>query len=741
MLFALLDHLLHCADPDAAQGAQTEPEPLPLDGKVSPRLIDIGRIDRNVLFLHIDNVFCDLFDLVNTIIEDACQELFRVILFQIGRLIRDDRIGGGVRFVECIGGKALHLRKQLGAYFGRDPARGAAGNIAAFVKIAVNELVLLRHQFRAVLFGHGAAHEVCLSERVSRKVLEDLHDLLLIDDDTVSLFQNGFQERRKIGDLLRLGTVFQIGRNEIHGSGTIERDPRDQIFKAVGLKLFHKALHAALFKLEHRIGIPFADELIGALIVAFLSECDLFARVLFDIIERLFDIGKGRERQEVHFEHSDGLHFLHVELRGNIFAVSGKRHVVGDFFAADDNARGMHTGLARHAFKFQAHVNDALQRLVGLIDLNKFGIAFPLLVGKFFERFVMLILIALRFGDLFPTAFNIQSEQFADRGLPVHQFSNAIGIRIRDAHDAPDVFDDRSRCKRAECDDLRHIFRMIAAADIFDCLSAPLGTEIHVEVRHGNTVGIEEPLEEKIVSERIDVGDADRIGDNASDAGTTPRPHRDPVHARPVYVVPHDQEIVRKSHLDDDAQLIFGALHDLVRHGIVTFGKPLHRQPAQKFGRGRAVVRRVERDQRLIIDGRAVLLQIEGRVRVGDLVGNDTRIGNGFGKIGEECSHFIARFHVEFVRLHLHARRVVKRALGLNAHEDILHFPVFLVEVMHVVGRDEPDLRLPRQTDKKRQDLFLFGDPVILNLDIEILAECRFHVEREFFRFLVLPRH
>ena len=188
---ALLDDLLHRRDAHAAQRTQPEAQPVPLHGEVGARLVDVGRVDGDVLLLHVDDVFGDLVDLVDAVIEDARKELLGIVLFEERRLIGDDGIRRRVRLVEGVGGEALHLREELGAHLGRDAARGAARDVPPFVEVAVDELVLLRHQLGAVFLCHGAAHEVCLSQRVPRKVLEDLHDLLLIDDDAVRLFKDG----------------------------------------------------------------------------------------------------------------------------------------------------------------------------------------------------------------------------------------------------------------------------------------------------------------------------------------------------------------------------------------------------------------------------------------------------------------------------------------------------------------------------------------------------------------------
>ena len=592
-----------------------------------------------------------------------------------------------------------------------------------------------------MLFRHRTAHEVCLSQRVARKILEDLHDLLLVDDDAERLFQDGLEHGRQVLDVLGVGAVPEVFGDEIHGPRAIERDARDEVFEAVGLKLLHKLLHAPLLELEHGVRVAFGDELIGIGVVARLVELHRLTRILFDVVERLFDIGERGERQKVHLQHPDGLHFLHVELGGDVLAVARERHVVGDLLAADDDARRVHPRLTGHPLELQSHIDDALQRGIALIEVDKFLIALALLIGELFQRLLMLVGVALRLDDGLAALFEVEPQKFADGGLAVHEFGDAVGLGVRDAHDAPHVLDDGARGERAEGDDLRDVLGMIALADIGDGLLAAGRTEVDVEVGHGHAVGVQEALKEKVVAQRIDVRDADGIGDDAADARAAPRPDGDIVQARPVDVVPHDEEVIGKAHLDDDGELVLGALSYFLRDDGIALGKPLPGEPRQVLGRGRAVVRRVERDERLVVHGVAVRLQVEGRVRIRDLVCDDARVGDGFGEIGKERRHLVARLHIELMRLHPHPVGIVQRLFHLDAHQHILHLPIFLAEIVHVVGGNERDARLARDAHDERQDLLLFGDAVILDLEVEVLPVDLLHGERERLCPLVISLH
>src|SRR6202012_1274278 len=64
-----------------------------------------------------------------------------------------------------------------------------------------------------------------------------------------------------------------------------------------------------------------------------------------------------------------------------------------------------------------------------------------------------------------------------------------------------------------------------------------------------------ESLEQEVVLDRIQVGDAEHVGHQRPGAGPTAGPDGNPVLARPADEVRDDQEIARKAHTADDAEL------------------------------------------------------------------------------------------------------------------------------------------------------------------------------------------
>ena len=97
------------------------------------------------------------------------------------------------------------------------------------------------------------------------------------------------------------------------------------------------------------------------------------------------------------------------------------------------------------------------------------------------------------------------------------------------------------------------------------------GTEVHVDVGHLAAVGIEEPLEQQVVADRLAGGDVERVAHDGV-AGAAPAAARDAPGARPPDDVVHHQEIMGESHLLDHAELLLEKLHRSGRHRLVAAG-------------------------------------------------------------------------------------------------------------------------------------------------------------------------
>ena len=86
----------------------------------------------------------------------------------------------------------------------------------------------------------------------------------------------------------------------------------------------------------------------------------------------------------------------------------------------------------------------------------------------------------------------------------------------------------------AEGDDLADVARApYLCGDVVDHLAAAVLAEVDVEVGHRDALGVEEALEEQVVGDGIEVGDAQRVGHERAGAGAAARAHRDAVAPSP----------------------------------------------------------------------------------------------------------------------------------------------------------------------------------------------------------------
>ena len=87
-----------------------------------------------------------------------------------------------------------------------------------------------------------------------------------------------------------------------------------------------------------------------------------------------------------------------------------------------------------------------------------------------------------------------------------------VDLTVRVAEDPADVADGRPRQHRAEGDDLGDVVLAVLAPDVGDDLLAPAVLEVDVDVGHRHPVRVEEALEGQLVEDRVDRGDAQRVG-------------------------------------------------------------------------------------------------------------------------------------------------------------------------------------------------------------------------------------
>ena len=89
-----------------------------------------------------------------------------------------------------------------------------------------------------------------------------------------------------------------------------------------------------------------------------------------------------------------------------------------------------------------------------------------------------------------------------------------------------DVAHHRLRRHGAEGGDLRHRCGAVLLLHVLDHPVAAVLAEVDVEVGHRHPLRVEKALEQQVVAQRVEVGDAERIGHQRAGAGAAPRADR-----------------------------------------------------------------------------------------------------------------------------------------------------------------------------------------------------------------------
>ena len=205
-----------------------------------------------------------------------------------------------------------------------------------------------------------------------------------------------------------------------------------------------------------------------------------------DLLDRVEDQRQRAQPEEVHLQQADALDLLHRPLRDDFVPRPlVERRVVGDRRRRDDDARGVHRGVARHPFEAPGDGEQLLDLRVALLHLPQRLALVERLLQRHVERRRNLL------GDL-------------------------VDVGERHLQHAADVAHDRLRLHRAEGDDLRDVLAAVLPRHVLDHLAAAPLAEVDVDIRQRHALGVQEPLEDQIEVDRIDVGDPHAVGDQAA---------------------------------------------------------------------------------------------------------------------------------------------------------------------------------------------------------------------------------
>ena len=185
----LLHDLLDKASPDVFDGGKPEADTVRTDGEMVAGGVEIRRQDGNAHHLALGNILGDLHGAVEHRGHQRRHILPRIIALEPRRLIRNDSVADGMRLIEGVVCKVVHLVVDALRHIDRDAVRLAAADTARGV--SVDERAAFFFDVLDFFLRHRTAHHVRLPERVAAELAEDLDDLLLIEDAAVGDGEDG----------------------------------------------------------------------------------------------------------------------------------------------------------------------------------------------------------------------------------------------------------------------------------------------------------------------------------------------------------------------------------------------------------------------------------------------------------------------------------------------------------------------------------------------------------------------
>ena len=386
-------------------------------------------------------------------------------------------------------------------------------------------------------------------------------------------------------------------------------------------------------------------------------------------------------------------------MRHNALVVFCQGHITVNRLLGNHHPRRMGRGVAGHPLQLAGGVQQRMDPRVAFIQVSQ-------VLGNR-QRFVQ--------GDF---------------QLSGHHFGHSVHLGVAHVQRPAHVPQGGLGRHSAKGNDLSHPVRAVFFHHIINDLLPPDAAEIHVDIRHGNPLRVEKPLEIQVVFHRVDIRDSQAIGNHAAGCAAPARPHRNIPGAGEADKIRHNEKIIGKPHLINHIQLILKPLPIFCRPLGVKPSEPLIRQTLQIF-LGVLSVGRIK-------GGQMLLIKIKFHIAP---AGDSRRVAQSARKLilWEKGRHLVGAFQVKFVSFKTHPVLVFHRLAHLNAHQHVLNPGVLPPQIVRVVGGDQTQTQLLSQPDQALIDHFLIRQAVVLHFQvIMIRAKKRLVILRDFFGALII---
>ena len=259
---------------------------------------------------------------------------------------------------------------------------------------------------------------------------------------------------------------------------------------------------------------------------------------LLNDAQGLLNHRKVRKAEEVHLKKAKLLNLrTRILRRKRAFSRNFKRHELHEIIWRNHHATSVHAMATNRALKPHCEVNY-------------------LFCGRI--RLIFLLQIRLIHDSVF------ELHMVAHHWI-WYEFREPIRLSIRHIQDACHIAHSVLRHHLTKGHNVTHAAFAVLLCTIFNHLVAAVILNISIDIRHRNTVRVQEALEEQMVFERIEIGNVNCVRKQRTCRRTTTRSINNSLVFTPVNEVLNNQEVAVITHLVDRLEFVIDTLQNLLR--------------------------------------------------------------------------------------------------------------------------------------------------------------------------------
>ena len=161
------------------------------------------------------------------------------------------------------------------------------------------------------------------------------------------------------------------------------------------------------------------------------------------------------------------------------------------------------------------------------------------------------------------------------RGILGNHFANTVHLTIGQSQNTPHIAQRRAGLQRSKGDNLGHTIIPIPLLHVPQDLVPTILAKINIKIGHGHPLGIQKPLKQQIPAQGVQICNVQTPRHQRSRPRSPTWAHGYALLFGPCYKIRDNQKISRKSHADDDIQLISQPLFIGQNHNASLFVFPL----------------------------------------------------------------------------------------------------------------------------------------------------------------------